>query len=150
MSDNTKQILAITLGSLGLVIGVFATIVAYNAKNASSSNAEVTKLVEQRFTEAQAKQDELEKNQVSQAEKLVQSLDQGEKSLVNKINSNAKQITTLQNQVDRQQNQINSLQSDNKQQANQISSLQNQVQSNFNKLNSRIDKTNQRINNSGG
>ncbi len=95
MSDSTKQVLAITLGTLGLVIGVVATIVAYNAKNAANSNEEVTRLVDQRFAEAQARQDKLEKQQASDAEQLVASLNRGEKSLIGKIDANQKSIAGL-------------------------------------------------------
>ena len=152
MSDRTKLILAITLGSVGLALGTLGTIVAFNAKNDVKSNKEVTAVVEQKFADAQKRQDDLENQQVSGAEKLVDSLSKKEKSQLGKINSNANSISSLRNRVNNQQKQIDSLKSTDQQQANQISNLQKQVQQNFNSLNNRIDKTNQRIGNqsSGG
>lgn len=150
MSDRTKLIVAITLGSLGVALGILGTVVAFDARNEADSNQEVASIVDQRFTEAQARQNRLEKKQASQAEKLVASLTEGEKNLVGKINSNADSISTLQKRVNRQQEQINSLKSTNASQSNQISNLQKQIQQNFNSLNDRIDRTNQRISDSGG
>ncbi len=152
MSDRSKLILAITLGAVGLALGTLGTIVAFNAKNELKSNEEVTAVVEQRFAEAQKRQDEVEAQQVSGAEKLVDDLSRAEKNQLGKIDSNASSISSLQKQVSSQQSQIDALKSTNQKQSNQISNLQNQVQQNFNSLNNRIDKTNQRISNqsSGG
>ncbi|MBK8295519.1 MAG: hypothetical protein IPK93_12505 [Solirubrobacterales bacterium] len=71
MSSNTKQILAITLGSLGLVLGIFGTITAYNAKQATENDNSVTTEVQTQFAAAQASQDAKEATQVSRAEKLI-------------------------------------------------------------------------------
>jgi superoxide dismutase len=150
MSDRSKLILALTLASVGLALGILGTVVAFNAKNEVKSNEEVTAVVEQRFAEAQKRQDDLESKQVSGAEKLVDSLSQTEKKQLGKINSNASSIASLQKQLNNQQKQIDSLKSTNKTQSNQISNLQSQVQKNFNSLNNRIDKTNQRISNQSG
>ncbi len=150
MSDRTKLILAVTLGSVGVALGVLGTIVAFDAKNEADSNQEVAKLVDERFTKAQARQDRIEKKQASQTERLVASLSEEEKSLLRKIDSNTDSISTLQKRVNSQQEQINSLKSTNQKQATQISNLQKQVQQNFNSLSDRIDRTNQRISGSGG
>ena len=152
MSDRTKLILAVTLGALGLALGTLGTIVAFNARDDVNSNQEVTAVVEQRFAEAQKRQDDLEADQVSEAERLVDSLSKTEQNQLGKIDSNSKAISSLRQKVNNQQSQIDALKSTNQQQANQISSLQNQVQQNFNSLNNRIDRTNQRIGNqpSGG
>lgn len=45
MSSNTKQVLAITLGALGLALGILGTVVAYNAKKAADDNVSVTSQV---------------------------------------------------------------------------------------------------------
>jgi chromosome segregation ATPase len=150
MSDSTKQILAITLGALGLAIGIVATVVAYDAKNAADSNEEVTRLVDQRFAAAQARQTALEKKQASQAEKLVAGLTRGEKNLVRKINSNAAAISSLQQQNRRLTSRVNSLAGDLQSLSTEVDDLKAQVQKNFNTLNTRIDKVNQRIDGSGG
>ncbi len=96
MSSNSKQVLAITLGSIGLVIGIVAAITAYNAKQTSDDNGNVAARVDQQFAEAQAKQDARDKRQVSDAEKFVARLDSGEKSLIKKINRQSGQISKLQ------------------------------------------------------
>ena len=150
MSDRTKLILAITLGSVGLALGTLGTIVAFNAKDEVKSNQEVATVVEQRFAEAQKRQDDLEAKQISEAERLIDSLSQTEKNQLGKIDSNADSISSLRKQVNNQQDAIDSLKQTNRQQATQISNLQKQVQQNFNSLNNRIDKTNQRISNQSG
>jgi chromosome segregation ATPase len=150
MSDSTKQILAITLGALGLAIGIVATIVAYDARNAANSNEEVTRLVDKRFAAAQARQSALEKKQASQAEKLVAGLTAGEKNLVRKINSNAASIRTLQQQNRKLTSRVNGLASDYQSLSTEVSDLRAQVQKNFNSLNTRIDKVNQRIDRTAG
>lgn len=150
MSDRTKLILAITLGSVGLALGTLGTIVAFNAKNEVKSNQEVATVVEQRFAEAQKRQDELEAKQISGAEKLVKSLSAAEKNQLGKINSNAKSISSLRKRSNNQQQQIDSLKSTNQKQATQISNLQKQVQQNFNSLNNRLDRTKQRSSNQSG
>ncbi len=150
MSDRTKLILALTLGSVGLALGILGTVVAFNAKNEVRSSQDVAAVVEQRFAAAQKRQDALEAKQVSGAEKLVDSLSRNEKKQLGKINSNANSIASLQKQLNNQQKQIDSLKSTNKAQSNQISNLQSQAQKNFNSLNDRIDKTNQKIGNQSG
>ena len=150
MSDRTKLILAITLGSVGVALGILGTVVAFDAKNEADSNQEVVRLVDERFAEAQKKQDRRDRKQASQAEKLIAGLSEEEKSLLRKIDSNTDSISTLQKRVNSQQEQINSLKSTNQKQSTQISNLQKQVQQNFNSLNDRIDRTNQRISGSGG
>jgi chromosome segregation ATPase len=150
MSDRTKLIIAITLGSLGVALGALGTVVAFNAKSEADSSQQVAGLVDERFAEAQTRQDRLEEKQASQAEKLVANLTDGEKNLVGKIDSNGDSIATLRKRVNSQQEQINALKSTNRKQSNQISNLQKQVQQNFNSLSDRIDRTNQRISGSGG
>jgi len=147
MSDSTKQILAITLGTLGLVIGVVAAIVAFNARDAANSNQEVTKLVDQRFTEAQTRQDALEKKQASDAEKLVAGLNRGERNLIGKINGNSRSISRLRQQNNNLKSQVNSLNQKNDSLSTQVTNLQDQAQKNFNSLSGRIDQANQRISN---
>lgn len=157
MSDNTKQILAITLGTLGLVIGVVATIVAFNARDAANSNEEVTRLVDQRFSQAQARQDALEKKQASDAERLVANLDRGERNLIGKINSNSRSISRIRLKNNNLRSQIRSLSRSYGNLSTRVSSLstrvtnlQDQAQGDFNTLNTRIDRTNRRFSNQGG
>jgi chromosome segregation ATPase len=138
MSPNTKQILAITLGSVGLVLGAAGMITAYNAKNAVNDQKNVTALVEQRFAEAQAKQDKSEKKQVSQAEKLINGLSSSEKNLVKKINNNSQAIKSLRNQV-------NSLSIREQELDNEVNKLSKQQVSDYNELNARIDSTNKQV-----
>ena len=147
MSDRTKLILAVTLGSVGLALGILGTVVAFNARNAVRSNQEIASLVRAEFAEAQKRQDQLEESQVSGAEKLVDSLSRSEKNQLGKINSNAKATGRLRRRVNNQQRQIDALKSTTRQLSGQVSNLQSQTQKNFNTLNDRIDRTNQRIDN---
>lgn len=147
MSDRTKLILAVTLGSVGLALGILGTVVAFNARNAVRSNQEIASVVQAEFAEAQKRQDQLEESQVSGAEKLVDSLSRSEKNQLGKINSNAKATGRLRRRVNNQQSQIDALKSTTRQLSGQVSNLQSQTQKNFNTLNDRIDRTNQRIDN---
>jgi Mg2+ and Co2+ transporter CorA len=147
MSDRTKLILAVTLGSVGLALGILGTVVAFNARNAVRSNQEIASVVEAEFAEAQKRQDQLEESQVSGAEKLVDSLSRSEKNQLGKIYSNAKATGRLRRRVNNQQGQIDALKSTTRQLSGQVSNLQSQTQKNFNRLNDRIDRTNQRIDN---
>lgn len=145
MSDRTKLILAITLGSVGLALGTLGTIVAFNAKNEVKSNQEVTSVVEAKFAEAQKRQDALEASQVSGAEKLVNSLSSAEKNLIRKINTNASSIDSNRKRLNSQDRQIKALQATDQQLSSQITDLQKQAQRNFNELSDRINKLTKRI-----
>jgi chromosome segregation ATPase len=146
MTDRTKWILAITLGSVGLALGLLGTIVAFNARSDIKSNQEITAVVEAKFAEAQKRQDDLESRQVSEAEKLVNSLSASEKNQLGKIDNNVKSINGLRNRLNTQQQEIDSIKNTNQQQSKQISNLQTQVQNNFNSLNNRIDQLTQQVN----
>lgn len=145
MSDRTKLILAITLGSVGLALGTLGTIVAFNAKNEVKSNQEVASVVEAKFAEAQKRQDALEASQVSGAEKLVNSLSSAEKNLIRKINTNASSIDSNRKRLNSQDRQIKALQATDQQLSSQITDLQKQAQRNFNELSDRINKLTKRI-----
>lgn len=152
MSPNTKQVLAITLGTLGLILGIFATVVAYNAKQATENDQNVTTEVQQQFAAAQSAQDAKEATQASRAEKLIAGLSRGEKSLVAKINSNAKGIKKLKKQNKNQNSKINSLKnktntltSRDSELDSELTTLENSQQKDFNSLTKRINNLNQEI-----
>ena len=146
MTDRTKLILAITLGSLGLVIGIVAAITAFNAKSEADSDRDVISTVDQRFAEAQAKQDKLEKKQASDAETLVNSLTGKERSLVRQLNKQSKQIKNLQQKTRNNANSVDTLSSREREQSNEISNVENQQQSDVNSLNRKINNLTQRVN----
>lgn len=145
MSDRTKLILAITLGSLGLVIGIVATITAFNAKNEAQKDASVSTMVDQRFAEAQANQDALEKKQASDAEQFVARLTGKEKSLVTKLNKQSNQIRKLRQQTRNLSNDVDTLTSRQKEQGDEISKLESKQKSDDDSLNKRINNLNQEI-----
>ena len=146
MTDRTKLILAITLGSLGLVIGIVAAITAFNAKSEADSDRDVISTVDRRFAEAQAKQDKLEKKQASDAETLVDSLTGKEQSLVKRLNKQSKQINELQQTTRSNANSVDTLSSREREQSNEISRVENQQQSDVNSLNKKINDLTQRVN----
>jgi chromosome segregation ATPase len=145
MSDRTKLILAITLGAVGLALGTLGTIVAFNTKNDVKSSQEITRVVEEKFAEAQKRQDSLEAKQVSGAERLVRNLSTSERNLLRKISSNSKSIVNLRRRLNSQQQEIGSLKTTDQRLSGQITDLESQVQRNFNELNDRIDRLAQRI-----
>lgn len=145
MTDRTRLILAITLGSLGLVIGIVAAITAFNAKSEADSEKNVISTVDQRFAEAQAEQDKLEKKQASDAETLINSLTGKEQSLVKRLNNQTNQIKSLRQKVRNNANSVDTLSSREREQSNEISSLENQQKSDVDSLNKRINNLNQRV-----
>lgn len=124
MTDQTKSVLAIVFGVLGLVIGIFATVVAVNARNAANSGEAVTQQVRTEFATAQAAQDAKEQAQVSKAERFVNSLSGKEKKVVRefqRIRRSVRQlkVSTAAGEAD-QADEFNRLN-------NRITKLQNQV-----------------------
>jgi predicted RNase H-like nuclease (RuvC/YqgF family) len=153
MSSNTKQVLAITLGSLGLVIGIFAMVTAYNAKQAADDDSAISAQVNEQFAAAQTRQDAREDAQASKAEQLIDGLSKGEKGLVKKINSNAK-MTRQNKKTNKNQNKkiknlqkkTNTLTNRDKELESEVASLENTVQGNFNTLTRRVNHLNGEIN----
>jgi len=150
MSPNTKQVLAILLGALGLAMGVLGTVTAYNAKNATDTDGEVAAQVQQRFDEAQARQDELEKTQASDAERLVESLTTGEKSLLKRIHANTASIKRLRRQSRQLRGRVDSLTNRDRELSGEVSSLENDFNEQVRQLNRRINRTNGRLNRQEG
>ena len=146
MSDRTKLILAVTLGCVGVALGALGTIVAFNARSEVKSNEAITAVVEQKFAEAQKRQDGLEASQASEAEKLVASLSNAEKNLLRKINSNSRSARALRKRLNNQEQQIQALQLTDQQLSGQLSDVQRQVRQDFREVNQRIDRLSQRVN----
>lgn len=149
MTGNTKATLAIVLGAVGLLLGILGTITAYNAKDAVDSDAntssQVQTLVEQKFQEAQAKQDQLEASQRSEAEQFVAQLTQGKKNLLQKINGNQRKIKKLQKKNRNLTRRVNSLESRDNEFAAELAQVENQQAADFKQLNQRINKTNNQV-----
>ena len=145
MSSNTKQVLAITLGSLGLIIGIFGTVVAYNAKQASDDDQNVTAEVQAQFAAAQSAQDTKEANQASKAEKLIAGLSNNEKSLARKINSNGRGLRQGRKRIRNLRQTTNTLSNRYAELDREITSVENSQQKDFNTLTRRINNLNQEI-----
>ena len=126
MSSNTKQVLAITLGALGLALGILGTVVAYNAKKAADDNVSVTSQVQTEFAAAQAQQDAKEQAQVSGADAAL-------------IKKNQKTVRSLKKQAD-------SLQSRDAELAAELTATEEDQRKDYNKLNRRINNTNAEVN----
>ena len=149
MTGNTKVTLAIVFSVVGILLGVLGTITAYNAKDAVSSDteqtAQVQALVDQRFSEAQSRQDSIEASQKSEAEKFVAQLPKGEKNLLKKINGNHQSINRLKRQNRNLRQQVNTLKSRDTGLSNEITQVENDQASDFQQLNQRINKTNNQV-----
>ena len=149
MTGKTKTTLAIIFGVVGILLGILGTITAFNAKNAvdddKSQTSEVAALVEQKFNEAQAKQDQAEANQRSEAEKLVAQLTQGKMNLLQKINTNHRQLKKVRRQVKNLSGQVSSLQSRDRELQNEIDQIENDQQADYNQLNGRINNLNRNV-----
>lgn len=151
MSGNSKVTLAIVLGAVGLLLGLLGTVTAYNAKQAVDSDlsetGEVHALVEQKFQEAQSRQDKIEASQRSDAEKFVAQLTKGESSLLRKISGNHKDVNKLRRQTRKLRNQLNTLNNRNRELNNEIARVENDQNADYNQLNQRINKTNKQVRN---
>ena len=120
MSDRTKLILAVTLGSVGLALGILGTVVAFNARSEAKSNQEITAVVEEQFLDAQKRQDKLEAGRVSKAEKLVANLSADEKSLLRRLNGNVRAIRVMRKRLNSQKQQIQGLKFNDQQLSGQL------------------------------
>lgn len=149
MRSNTKLVIAIVLAAAGVLLGALGAITAYNAKDAVQSDTEQTAmvqaLVDQRFQEAQSRQDQIEAQQKSEAEKLVAQLTKGEKGLLQKINSNTHAIKKLKRSNHNLKQQVNTLSSRDREIENEIAQVENDLNADFKQLNGRINRTNQKV-----
>lgn len=146
MSDRTKLILAITLGSVGLALGILGTVVAFNARSEAKSNQEITAVVEEKFLGAQKRQDKLEASRASEAEKLVANLTAEEKALLRRVNGGSRVIRSLRKRVSNQQQQIKQLRFTDRQLSGELGDLEAQLRQDFRELNQRVDRLSQRVN----
>lgn len=124
MSDQTKLVLAVVFGALGLAIGIFATIVAVNARDAANSDQAVTEQVRTEFAAAQAAQDAKEKAGLSRAERFVNSLSGEERRLVRKLRRTDRRLRALENQ---------------------LAATQADQADEFDRVNRRVSQTNQKV-----
>ena len=99
MSDRTKLVLAIAFGAVGLLLGIFATIVAVNARDAANSGEAVTEQVRTDFAASQAAQDAREQATVSKAEEFVNSLSSQDKGLIRKLRKTDRRVNSLRAEV---------------------------------------------------
>lgn len=104
MTDRTKLIIAITAGLVGLVLAIFATIVAVNARNTAENDAsvqaEVTSQVEARLDTALKEQAVKEQGQVSRAERFIRSLSKDERRALRLVAGQRASINALRRKVD--------------------------------------------------
>jgi len=138
-SENRQSWLLIAIAALGLVLGVIALIVAFNAKS-DSNDAASTAQVEEVSNELSNLVDRL-----GIAEK---SLTGEQKALQGKANKEAQEsrsaVTNLSNRLDKVEQQAKALEESEGSSASlnrRVTSLENQVSS----INSRIGALNQRV-----
>jgi len=124
MSDRTKIILAMVFGALGLAVGIFATVVAVNARDAATSGEAVTEQVRAEFTASQAAQDAKEQASLSKAEKFVNSLSKEEGRLVRKLRRTDRRVRSLETGV---------------------TAIEADQADEFDRVNRRISRTNQQV-----
>jgi hypothetical protein len=124
MSDRTKIILAMVFGALGLAVGIFATVVAVNARDAANSGEAVTEQVRAEFTASQAAQDAKEQASLSKAEKFVNSLSKEEGRLVRKLRRTDRRVRSLETGV---------------------TAIEADQADEFDRVNRRISRTNQQV-----
>jgi chromosome segregation ATPase len=99
MSDRTKVVLAVAFGAAGLLLGIFATIVAVNARDTANSGEAVTEQVRAEFAASQAAQDAREQASLSEAEEFVDSLSRQEKGLIRKLGKTDRRLKAVRAEV---------------------------------------------------
>jgi len=99
VTDRTKLIIAVTAGLIGLVLAIFATIVAVNARDTAESDASVQQQVSQQVSEALREQARKEERQISKAEQFIQSLSGSEKKAVRAIARLRRSVRALKVEV---------------------------------------------------
>lgn len=124
MSDSTKIVLAVVFGALGLAIGIFATVVAVNARNAVNSGDQLTTQVRAEFAASQAAQDAKEQAGLSKAEKFVNSLSRQEIRAVRTLRRTDRRLRAV---------------------ATQVAAIEADQADEFNRVNRRVSQTNQRV-----
>jgi len=124
VTDRTKLIIAVTAGLVGLAVAIFATIVAVNARETAQNDSAVQQQVSQQVDDALRAQGRKEARQISQAERFVQSLSQGERTVVREISRLRRSIRALKVEV---------------------ASIEADQADEFSRVNSRIDSTNDRV-----
>jgi predicted RNase H-like nuclease (RuvC/YqgF family) len=124
MSDRTKIILAMVFGALGLAVGIFATVVAVNARDEATSGEAVTEQVRAEFTASQAAQDAKEQASLSKAEKFVNSLSKEEGRLARKLRRTDRRLRSLETGV---------------------TAIEADQADEFDRVNRRISRTNQQV-----
>ncbi len=146
MSSNTKQVLAITLGSLGLILGIFAMVTAYNAKNAADEDKAVTTQVQTEFAAAQASQDAKESGQASRAEKLINGLSRGEKAVARRLNSNTKGVKQNKKQIRKLKQTTSTLTSRDRELDNELTQFENNTNNQIKNINQSIKQLQKNLN----
>lgn len=147
MSPRNLQILAIVLGTIGVLLGGLGAITAYNAKQAVRSDSELAADIKSSFEAEQAKQDALEKRQASDAEKFVADLSAGKKGLAKRIHANSRAIKVQTRQVRRLRARTAGLASRDRGLSDELTTTEADLGNRIDKVNSRVNRINKRINN---
>lgn len=146
MSPRNLQILAIVFGVIGLLLGGLGAITAYNAKQSVRSDSELNADVRSAFEAEQAKQDELERRQASDAEKFVAELSAGKKALVKRIQSNSASIRKLRRQTRNIARQTRTLANRDRGLTGELAAVESDLGNRINRVNGRVNRVNRRVN----
>lgn len=146
MSPRSLQILAIVLGATGILLGALGAVTAYNAKQSVLSDSELSADIKRSFEAEQKKQDALEKQQASDAEKFVAELSAGEKSLVKRIQANSRAIRVQRRQIRQIRLQNAALTSRDRELSGELAAAESDLGKRISRLNTRVDRTNRRVN----
>lgn len=111
MTDKTRQILAMTLGAVGLVLAIVATIVALNAKQVADSDQTTTAEVRQEVASALESRARQQQKQLGRVERFVNQLSSEEKGGLGSLR-------TLKRRVNRLSREVRAIESDQRAEAN--------------------------------
>jgi predicted RNase H-like nuclease (RuvC/YqgF family) len=124
VTDKTKQILAMTLGGVGLAVAVLATVIALNARDTANSDQASSAEIQQQVSDELERRAAAEKKELNRVERFVKQLSSEEKGAVSSLDK-------LNRRVNRIAREVKAVESDQK--------------SEYSSLDRRIDETNQRV-----
>lgn len=99
MTDKTRQILAMTLGAVGLVLAIVATIVALNAKQVADSDQTTTAEVRQEVASALESRARQQQKQLGRVERFVNQLSSEEKGGLGSLRALKRRVNRLSREV---------------------------------------------------
>lgn len=99
MSAGVKLILAMTLGAVGLILAILATVVALNAKNAADSDQATSAEIRQEVSEELDTRARQQKRGLNRVERFVNQLSKQEEGSLGSLKTVKRRVNRLSREV---------------------------------------------------